>query len=463
MPAGIERLASEYIQARMSATRTPGVSVSLQRDGEPLLQRGYGYRCLEKGLPATAETVYGIASISKTITAVAVMQLVEKGLLSLDDPAEKYLPIELRVRSEPVRIWHLLSHTSGIPALGYAEALVTGYMGLGDAWLAFSDPRDVLAWLERGARHWALARPGERFFYLNEGYVALGVIVERLSGLRFAEYVRRHIAGPLGMRSTTFDHQEAFASPLLATPYDASQRPPRPARVPTGIAADGGGWSTVVDLARLMAALAGSGRLDGVEILSRSSVEEMERPRAELPAQLFGGDSYGLGVLVYPGFPGGRLVGHSGSLMVYTGFAGYVREKGVSVAVLANADPGAPQIAMSLAAAAAGADPWSLPFNVADRVLGLLEGVYTGFMGTVRVRVERVGDALLLESVEPPGRREVLFPERLDPVEPVFLSARAGKRLRVVFRVDAEKGVVELLYDRYRLVKAVEPGGVIAG
>ncbi|KSW10724.1 hypothetical protein CF15_08035 [Pyrodictium occultum] len=451
---GLESLAWEYIHGRMRATRTPGVSVSLKRGGELLLQRGYGYRSLEKGLPATAETVYGIASISKTITAVAVMQLVEKGVLSLDDPVDKHLPVELRVQGEPVRVWHLLSHTSGIPALGYAEALLTGYAGLGRGWLPFSDPRDVLEWLERGARHWALAPPGERFLYLNEGYVALGLLVERLSGLSFPEYVKRFIAGPLGMRSTTFDYGEAWGSSLLATPYDSSKTPPRPAAIPPGLAADGGGWSSVVDLGKLMAALSSGGSLGGVEILSKRSVEEMEKPRARLPAQLFGDDSYGLGVMVYPGFPGGRLVGHSGNILFYTGFAGHIREKGLTVAVLANADPGSPQIAMTLAAAAAGADPWSLPFNTADRVLGALEGVYTGYRGTVRVRLERVGDALLLESLEPPGRREVLFPERLDPAEPVFLTARAGKRMRVSFRIDLEEGVVEMLYDRYRLVKA---------
>jgi len=453
---GIEQIFSEYIITRMAVTHTPGVSVALHDRGKPLLQRGYGYRNLERGLLATPETMYGIASISKTITAIAVMQLVEKGLLSLEDPAEKYLPIELRVKGKPVLVWHLLSHTSGIPALGYAEALLTGYLGLGENWLPFSEPRDVLAWLEKGARHWAIAEPGERFLYLNEGFVALGVIVERLSGMHFNEYIRKHITGPLGMRSTTFNAQEALSSPLLATPYDTSSRPPRPVKVPTGITTDGGGWSTVVDLAKLMTALSQGGRLSDVEILSKNSVEDIERPRIELPAQLFGNDSYGLGVTIYPRFPSGTLIGHSGSLLFYTGFAGYLKEKGLSIAVLANADPGSPQIAMTLLAAAAGTDPLKLPFNVADRVLGLLEGIYTGFMGTVKARLERVGDALVLESIEPPGRREVLFPEKLDPVTPVFVSARAGKKLRVEFRIDVERGIVEMFYERYRLVKMIE-------
>jgi len=226
--------------------------------------------------------------------------------------------------------------------------------------------------------------------------------------------------------------------------------------VPTGITTDGGGWSTVVDLAKLMTALSQGGRLSDVEILSKNSVEDIERPRIELPAQLFGNDSYGLGVTIYPRFPSGTLIGHSGSLLFYTGFAGYLKEKGLSIAVLANADPGSPQIAMTLLAAAAGTDPLKLPFNVADRVLGLLEGIYTGFMGTVKARLERVGDALVLESIEPPGRREVLFPEKLDPVTPVFVSARAGKKLRVEFRIDVERGIVEMFYERYRLVKMIE-------
>jgi CubicO group peptidase (beta-lactamase class C family) len=379
------------------------------------------------------------------------MQLVEQGKLSLDDPADKYLPIELRVMGEPVRIWHLLSHTSGIPALGYAEALITGYVGLGRQWVPFSSPASVLEWLERGARHWAVARPGERWYYLNEGYVALGVIVERVSGLSFEEYVERNIIRPLGMNSTTLNASEAQSSPLFATPYDTSVTPPRPARIPTGITADGGAYSTVLDLVKLMTALANRGRLGDSEILSKSSVEEMEKPRVLLPSQIWGNDAYGLGLIIYEGFPGGRLIGHSGSVYVHTGYAGYIAEKGLAIAVLANGDPGTTAIAMTVAAEATGADPAQLPFNYTDEILEKLEGYYEGYEGTVAFRVERIGDALLIEGVGRPSFREVAVPEKLEPPEYTFTVYRAGRRLRIYFRTSGEQ--VEMLYERYRLIR----------
>jgi CubicO group peptidase (beta-lactamase class C family) len=453
----VSRWLHGYVVSKMSRLNVPGLSLTVMKSGELVEQRAYGYRSLEKSLPATPDTVYEIASITKVFTAVAIMQLVEKGVLSLDDPADKYLPIELRVKDEPVRIWHLLSHTSGIPALGYAEALLSSYFAMSRTWLPYSDPRHVLEWLEKGARHWAIASPGERFFYLNEGFVALGLIIEKVSGLSYADYVERFIVKPLGLQNTTARFEEAQNHPLLATPYDSSQNPPKPMTLPSTIYADGGIYSSSTDLAKFMQALANKGRLGDAEILSKSSVEEMEKPRAKLPTQLFGDDSYGLGTIIYSGFPAGRLVGHSGSVYVYTGYAGYIADKGLSIGVLANADAAPRDIAMAVLAALGGADPEQLPFIKADKLLENLEGVYHGYMGTVKARVERLGDNLVLEMIEPRGGKAVLEPAK--PItempfdNPIFLLRSGGRVLEVEFRVDPVKGV-EMIYERYRLVKA---------
>ena len=446
-----------FIVSRMSRLNVPGLSLVAMRDGGVVEQRAYGYRCLEDGKPATPDTVYEIASITKVFTAVAIMQLVEQGRISLDDPVEKFLPIELRVGGEPVRVWHLLSHTSGIPALGYAEALLSSYFGQSSTWLPYSDPRHVLEWLERGARHWAVASPGERFFYLNEGFVALGLVVEKVSGLSYADYVERYIARPLGLQNTTARFEEARANPLIATPYDASQRPPKPMPLPSTIYADGGIYSSATDLAKFMQALANRGRLGDAEILSKTSVEEMEKPRIRLPTQLFGDDAYGLGTIIYQSYPLGKLVGHSGSVYVYTGFAGYVPDRRLSIGVLANADAAPRDIAMTALMALEGEDPEQLAFIKADKLLGLLEGVYHNYMGTVKIRLERIGDNLLMEMIEPRGGKAVLEPEKpvaeMSLENPVFIQRSSGRTLRVEFRVEPEKGRVEMIYERFRLVK----------
>ena len=466
MTSSLLRWLHGYVVSKMSRLNVPGLSLVAMKEEKAVEQRAYGYRSLEESKPATPDTVYEIASITKVFTAVAIMQLVEKGKLSLDDPVEKYLPIELRVKGEPVRVWHLLSHTSGIPALGYAEALLSSYFAQSSTWLPYSDPRHVLEWLERGARHWALASPGERFFYLNEGFVALGLIIEKLSGLSYADYVERYIARPLGLQNTTARYEEAKNNPLLATPYDSSQRPPKPMTLPSTIYADGGIYSTAIDLAKFMQALANRGKLGGTEILSKSSVEEMEKPRIRLPTQLFGDDSYGLGTIIYQGYPLGKLIGHSGSVYVYTGFAGYIPERRLSIGVLANADAAPRDIAMAALMALEGDDPEKLPFIRADKLLETLEGIYHNYMGTVKAKLERIGDNLVMEIIDPRGGKTVLEPEKpvteMSATNPVFVQRANGRTLRVEFIIEPETGRVEMIYERFRLVKvapleAVEP------
>jgi CubicO group peptidase (beta-lactamase class C family) len=108
----------EFLRERMRRTRLPGVSLALVRGEEVVYARGFGFRDLEKRLPATPATAYGIGSITKSFTALGIMQLVEEGKLSLDDPVEKFLPLKIRPFGELIRVWHLLSHTAGIPCFG---------------------------------------------------------------------------------------------------------------------------------------------------------------------------------------------------------------------------------------------------------------------------------------------------------------------------------------------------------
>ncbi len=416
-----------------------------------------GLRSLHPPAAATPNTIYGIASITKTLTAIAVMQLIEKGVLSLDDPADKYLPIELRVKGKPVTIEHLLSHTSGIPAPGYAEAQVAAALQTPDApWLPIGGPREVLLLLEKAARDWAIAEPGERYFYLNEGYVALGVIIEKASGETYSEYIERHITGPLGMRATSIGAPRGEAAqPTM--PNEAGL--PGPAPRLYFLWSDGGGYSTVLDLLKLARLLLGKGSLDGTELLARSSVEEMEKPRAQLPTQprwLKGNefDAYGLGLSIHhvPGI--GKLYGHSGALPGYSGYMGYSREAGAAAALLSNTMLSGREYAAEALAAATGHSPESLPHRRLWSTLTTLEGEYIGYMGLVAARVRRLGgDYLLIESIRPPGLLQaVLEPVDIDnQMHMVFETSSRARRLQVVFR--AEKGEVEMLYERYRLVK----------
>jgi len=171
-----------------------GLSIAVVRDGEVIYARGFGFRDLAISAPATPKTSYCVGSVTKAFTATAIMQLVEKGLLSLDDPVSKYVGV---IKDPEVRIHHLLTHTSGIPVLGYAEALIDTYYGFRkDMLLPIAKSDDVLAYMI-GYEDYPRMRPGERWFYLNEGYVILGKIIEKVAGVSYEEYVKRNIAGVL--------------------------------------------------------------------------------------------------------------------------------------------------------------------------------------------------------------------------------------------------------------------------
>ena len=160
-----------FILDKMIETRLPGLSMALLHKGE-VITRNFGFKDLGNRTPPSSDTLFGLGSITKVFTAVAIMQLHDKGLLKLDDPVNKYLDVDL----EPsIHIKHLLSHSSGIPALGYSESK------LSERWWLDGYPiarlEDVLTFMQ-GSENWIQAKPGERWFYLNEGYLLLGAIIE---------------------------------------------------------------------------------------------------------------------------------------------------------------------------------------------------------------------------------------------------------------------------------------------
>ncbi len=444
-----------FIVEKMSETRIPGLSIALLKDGRVVYQKGFGFRDIEQGLEATPRTVYGVGSITKTVTAIAVLQLVEKGLISLDDPVGKYLGLDLRVKGEPVTVEHLLTHTSGIPALGYAEAFIRGVLGIADTWVPAAKPDDVVAFMSE-ASSWASHRPGERFFYLNEGYVLLGKIIEKVSGTSYEDYVRKNVLEPLEMSRSYFSREEVESDPDVATPYivDREGRITR-SRFPYGITADGGLFSNALDLLNLASMIIDGGRFADRQVLSTDLVKEMVKPRVRIGYTLFGDESYGYGVIVYPSFLGAyRLVGHSGSVLVYTAFYGVVPEEKAAVAVLANASGYPPSaIGMYALALLLGEDPEKrIPFIKRERILKRLEGLYQAYRGTVSFTVRRSGDFLLLSYRDRITEYSLpLVPERVEEDYAVFWTMDRGRRISVEFFISGDR--VEMFYERYKLMK----------
>ena len=186
----------DFINAEMQKRRIPGLTLAVTRDGKVVKQKAYGLANIELNVPATPETVYQIASTTKTFTATAVLKLVEEGKLSLDDSVTKWLP-EAPAAWSGVTVRHCLTHTSGLPDIVVDPCSLE----------LVADTRKEA--IEKLASLPVLAKPGETWSYNQTGYVLLGMILEKISGLRFEEFLEQRFFRPLGMTSTRFgDYKE---------------------------------------------------------------------------------------------------------------------------------------------------------------------------------------------------------------------------------------------------------------
>lgn len=223
----------------------PGASVLVLRDGAPLVRRSYGMADIEAGTPATPQTNYRLASVSKQFTAAAVLLLTEDGRLHLDDRVHRWLPTLPDV-AEPITIRHLLTHTSGL--IDYEDVMdPADTRQVHDA--------DVLTLLENQDRTYF--QPGTGYRYSNSGYALLALIVERASRQRYADFLRARIFQPLGMTHTVA-HESGIsevANRAYGYSYENGAWIRTDQSTTSAVLGDGGIYSSIDDLARWDAAL----------------------------------------------------------------------------------------------------------------------------------------------------------------------------------------------------------------
>ncbi|HMM42922.1 MAG TPA: serine hydrolase, partial [Thermomicrobiales bacterium] len=320
------------VEALMAAESVPGAAVAVVAGGEVVFERGYGLADLAAGRPVTPDTVFGIGSLGKSFTAVAIAQLVAEGRLAFNTSAVELLP-ELRL-PEPfptreITVEHLLSHTSGLPVLPVLE------MSLG--WRTGDDPMegydDLIRYLatmaERPAGH-----PGERFSYSNDSYALLGTIVERLSGMSYAEYLESRVFAPLGMTRSTLADPTSLGWEDVTSLYDYEVGQPayRPDWPASAIVAPAGlHRSTARDMARYLIA-----HLGGFPGVPEDLREELYRPRVWRDAE----SGYALGWGVFPTFRGELALAHSGGITGVSSHAILLPGRRAGVIALLNVSGG---------------------------------------------------------------------------------------------------------------------------
>jgi serine beta-lactamase-like protein LACTB, mitochondrial len=309
----------------------PGMSVAVVVNDRIAWSDGFGHADVENEVPAKANTVFRIASISKPIAATAVMQLVERGRVNLDDPVQKHVAAFPSKGEQVVTIRHLMTHTSGIRHYRTGEMESRdNYETVTDALRIFKD--DPL-----------LFTPGTKYSYSTYAYNLLAGVVETASGLSFEEYLKAHVWTPAGMTATYFDHVDALI-PKRAEQYVRAGSSWRNAPYAdlSNKWAGGGILSTAEDLARFHIAL------DEGKLLKPDTVKQMYTPY-----RLADGteSAYGLGWNIAKDDRGRTWIAHSGGATGGTTYLLRDPSRKVAVAILCNVQnaPGFRALAIRLA------------------------------------------------------------------------------------------------------------------
>ncbi len=322
---------------RWSEGKTPGAAVLVESHGKVVHRKAYGFADLDACVRMAPETSFRLASISKTFTAMAIMILAERGKIVYDDPLTRFFP-EFPAYAQAITVRHLLHHTAGLreyDELFEQEKLIS------TDWPRSSrcppdefEPTsaDTLQILARQKKPQFVA--GNQYEYSNSGYVVLGQIVEKVSGMSYAAFLQKEIFKPLKMNHTIVSDGKSPAVAKLARSYEPAG-PPEAGKVGfqeidytplNRIYGDDGVHSTIDDLRRWAEVV------DGPHLVSRKTLR-----RGLKPGRLNNGDStdYGFGWIIDRQFRSRRIWHNGGWLGFKTFVARYPRKK-LTVIVLAN-------------------------------------------------------------------------------------------------------------------------------
>jgi CubicO group peptidase (beta-lactamase class C family) len=304
-------------------------TILIAQHGKILLIKGYGLADLEKSIPNNPQTQFAIGSITKSFTAMAIMILKDRRLLTLQDPICQYL-VDCPAAWEPVTLQQLLTHTSGI----FDLALNPDFQSMSTCQV--HKPEELMALYKDHALDFP---PGSQFHYSNSGYQLLGMVIAKVSGQGYNDFIQENILDPLGMADTG---NNSASHPLSnrATGYSqdswAREKVKAPCYDSSMFFADGGLYSTVEDLYKWDQALY-TNRLVSKESLSQifaSTVTVVASPGFTVPPGLW---YYGYGWMITQQF-GHRLIEHGGRIPGYTAYLARYPDDQLTIIILSNWD-----------------------------------------------------------------------------------------------------------------------------
>jgi CubicO group peptidase (beta-lactamase class C family) len=318
------RLAEVFSQGHV-----PGASVAVIEGGKIVLLNGYGYADVAGKVAATPDTIFRAGSISKSFTGIAMMTLVEQNKVDLNATLAELAP-EVKFSNEwektdPVRLVHLLEHTTGWP-----DIALRVYTLDGKNWSTLQGVQ------EASGEFFSRYRPGHFPVYNNAGPAVAGYILEKASGKTFSAYLRDDVLKPMGMPTSDFDLPPALQA-RLSKSYepDGSETPYQYITLPPA----GSLATSARELAQIVLFFIGRGTVDGNAVLSPKGVERIEHSESTLASTAGFDSGYGLGNAPFPD-SGLNFRGHNGSIDSFTSVFGYRAADGMGFVLLSNGGEG---------------------------------------------------------------------------------------------------------------------------
>ena len=392
--------ATELIRYEMAKHAVPGLSIALVDDQRLVWAQGFGFADVERKVPASADTLYRVGSLSKLFTDTAAMQLAEQGLLDIDKPLQNYLPHfapQTRQPQAAITVRQLMSHHSGLP-----RDRLKGFQN--------PEPRPFAELEQDMSEEYVAYAPDQHFSYSNAGISLVGRVVETQSAIPFAQYMRQSVLTPMGMSQSSFDVGPS-ASAQMSLGYRKHDAMPE---VPLRDVPAGGLNSSVNDLSRFMAMVFAEGTSGGQQILKPQTVAEMLRPQntaVPLDSNFHVGLGWMLSTLGKSTIQNaGPVAHHGGSIGMFRSALYVLPQHKLGVVVLGNsntADGVVDRVAtetlkLALQAKTGIQQPEPTPAGWADRAVPAsalrdYAGDYTTTLGFVRIRAD--GERLKLDAL----------------------------------------------------------------
>lgn len=318
-------LLDEFIKREMADKKLPGVSVALVDDQQIIWQKGYGFSDANKKTPITADTVFRVGSVSKLFTDLAVMRLAEQKKLDLDASITKYLP-DFKPRNQfkkPITLRQLMSHRSGL----VREPPVGNYFDSSERTL-----RETIKSLNQTA---LVYEPETHIKYSNAGIAAVGYVLEKTQEQAFADYLKKSLLEPLGMKNSSFKPSPEISKDLakgrmwtvFGKTFDAPE-------FELGIAPAGSMYTTTGDLAKFASVIFTAENDSKNTFLKKETLEKMWKPQFETAAN---GRNFGLGFILSE-IEGHRKVGHSGAIYGFSTEFSILPDERIAAIVVATED-----------------------------------------------------------------------------------------------------------------------------